>query len=90
VVSRMTERERLATDLELLGILADPTRGPLASFYESTPPPVESKARPASTCRPLHRALNAALAALRRYRGFRQFLARPVAASQVSMRSDTG
>jgi hypothetical protein len=92
VVSRMTERERerLAADLELLGRLADPTRGPLASFFASPPPPVASKARPASTCGPLHHALKAALATIRRHRGFRRFLARPVAASQVSMRSETG
>jgi hypothetical protein len=32
LTSGMTERERLAANLELLGILADPSRGPLADF----------------------------------------------------------
>jgi hypothetical protein len=35
---RTTDRERLAADLELLGILGDPTRGPLAGFLAPTPP----------------------------------------------------
>jgi hypothetical protein len=38
---RTTDRERLAGELELLGILADPTRGPLAEFFGPALPPSE-------------------------------------------------
>jgi hypothetical protein len=30
---RMTDHERLAEDLELLGMVADPSKGPLAHLY---------------------------------------------------------
>jgi hypothetical protein len=34
------DRARLARDLELLSIIGDPTRGPLASLYQPAVPPV--------------------------------------------------
>jgi hypothetical protein len=37
LIPGMTERERLAADLELLGILADPSRGPLAHMLSPAP-----------------------------------------------------
>lgn len=43
MIPEMTERERLAADLELLGMLADPSRGPLANML--SPVPSETTAR---------------------------------------------
>lgn len=42
----MTERERLAADLELLGALANATHGPAGNFYSDMRPAATSEARP--------------------------------------------
>jgi hypothetical protein len=67
---RITDRERLAADLELLGILADPSRGPLASFY-APPPPVESVSLQAPPTRTWRRRFEVVLAWLQRMRATR-------------------
>ena len=70
MIPDMTERERrdrLTADLELLGRLADPTRGPLARYYPPARPQVESKACPAASIAPWRRGL-AALARIQRVR----------------------
>ncbi len=41
MISNTTDRERLASDLELLGLLADPNRGPLAHLLSPTQPPAK-------------------------------------------------
>lgn len=46
----ISDRERLAADLELLGALADPTQGPMASLF-APPPAVDTQA---SRRQPLH------------------------------------
>jgi hypothetical protein len=65
VVSVTTDRERLTADLELLGILADPTRGPLASVYAPPRPKVETNA---CRVRPIGSWRHSLVAALARFK----------------------
>jgi hypothetical protein len=65
------DRDRLATDLELLGILGDPTRGPLANLSVQTRPPLASPARPTLFRRTTRGRLAAALGLVQRLCLFR-------------------
>jgi len=63
-----TDREHLASDLELLGLLADPSRGPLAHLLSPTLPPVKTTTFLAFVTETWHWGRAAALAMMRRVR----------------------
>jgi hypothetical protein len=58
--------DRLATDLELLGRIGDPSRGPLARYYLPAQPQVEAVSRPEKPVVLLRRSLCAAVAIFHR------------------------
>jgi hypothetical protein len=67
VSTEMNERDRLAADLELLGIVADPERGPLAGMF-SPSPQVTPSAHPAQMTMRWRSRLAAVCAWVRRNR----------------------
>ena len=74
MVPDMTDRDRrdrLAADLELLGKIGDPTRGPLARYYLPPPPPIVLMSHPSAPLPPWRRALVGVLAMVQRDRGHR-------------------
>jgi hypothetical protein len=67
----MTERERrdrLAADLEMLGRIGDPTRGPLARYYLPARPQIAVTGRPVAPLEPWRRSLAVVLAKVHRIR----------------------
>jgi hypothetical protein len=62
------DRAQLARDLELLGIIGDPTRGPLASLYRPAAPPVAARTLLTPRRQRWRRLLTAAISLAQRLR----------------------
>jgi hypothetical protein len=62
------DRAQLARDLELLGIIGDPTRGPLASLYRPAVPQVAARTLLTAPRQRWRRLLTAAISLARRLR----------------------